>query len=170
MADGEFEYTPTGTRTRPREKSQATARNVTAGRDNNAKEQEDESAIATESAEVGDTVLPEDGHDVALATTSSPLKSQANGHAELKRGQETNQRQQGKSTSDSEKGSEAALRRKLGDMTKKYENMELRYRNLREVGIVEASANVEKLRKQCEATTAGMFSYSSVIELRAYTL
>jgi hypothetical protein len=172
MTDGEFEYTPTGTRrTRPREKSQGTARNVTAGRDNNAKEQDEENAIATESGEVEDLVLPEDGHDIALATPSSPLKGHANGHGGLKQGQETNQRRQGKSTSDSEKsGGDATLRRKLGDMTKKYENMEMRYRNLREVGIVEANANVEKLRKQCEATTAGMFSYNSVIELRAYTL
>jgi hypothetical protein len=55
--------------------------------------------------------------------------------------------------------SEAALRRKVGDMTKKLETAETKYRTLREVGIVEANANMEKLRKQCEATTAGMYVF-----------
>jgi len=45
------------------------------------------------------------------------------------------------------------LRRKLGDMTRKFENMEVRYRNLKDVAVSEANANVEKLRKQCEAIT-----------------
>lgn len=39
-------------------------------------------------------------------------------------------------------------------MTRKFENVDLKYRNLKEVGIVEANANMEKVRKQCEATTA----------------
>ena len=45
------------------------------------------------------------------------------------------------------------LRRRLGDMTRKFENVDLKYHNLREVGIHEANANVDKLRRQCEATT-----------------
>jgi hypothetical protein len=50
---------------------------------------------------------------------------------------------------------------KLGDMTKRYENLEAKFRNLREIGIIEANTNVEKLRKQCEATTSGMvFSFA----------
>ncbi|KMU75189.1 hypothetical protein CISG_04137 [Coccidioides immitis RMSCC 3703] len=46
------------------------------------------------------------------------------------------------------------LKRKLTDVSKKLESMEARYRSLRQVGIVEASANVEKLRQQCESMTA----------------
>ena len=56
------------------------------------------------------------------------------------------------SASDTERG-DPNLRRKLGDITRKFENVDLKYRNLKEVGINEANANVEKLRKQCEATT-----------------
>ena len=41
-------------------------------------------------------------------------------------------------------------------MTRKYENVDMKYRNLREVAISQADANVERLKKQCEATTAGM--------------
>jgi len=43
------------------------------------------------------------------------------------------------------------LRRKLGDMTRRFESIDLKYRNLKEVGINEANSNVEKLRKQCDA-------------------
>ncbi|KAI5287385.1 hypothetical protein KEM54_006030 [Ascosphaera aggregata] len=45
-----------------------------------------------------------------------------------------------------------ALRRKLKEITEKYEGMESRYRQLREVGIREANANVEQMKKQCENT------------------
>lgn len=47
------------------------------------------------------------------------------------------------------------MRRKLGDMTKKLENLELRYHNLREVGILEAEKNFERLRTQSEAKAKG---------------
>ncbi|KAK2846425.1 hypothetical protein FQN49_005739, partial [Arthroderma sp. PD_2] len=49
---------------------------------------------------------------------------------------------------------EVALRLKLGEMTKKYESMEGKYRALREIGVVEANSNLEKIRKQHEETTA----------------
>ncbi len=59
------------------------------------------------------------------------------------------------SASDTERGGgDPNLRRKLGDVTRKFENIDLKYRNLKDVGIVEANANIEKLRKQCEATTS----------------
>ncbi|KAI9774626.1 MAG: hypothetical protein M1840_002875 [Geoglossum simile] len=53
------------------------------------------------------------------------------------------------SGSDVERGGRAdpLLRRKLGDITKKFENLDLKYRNLREVGIKEAEYNLEKLKK-----------------------
>lgn len=55
------------------------------------------------------------------------------------------------SASDTERG-DPNLRRKLGDITRKFENVDLKYRNLKEVGINEANANMEKLRRQCDAT------------------
>lgn len=55
------------------------------------------------------------------------------------------------SASDAERG-DPNLRRKLGDITRKFENVDLKYRNLKEVGIHEANANMEKLRKQCDVT------------------
>ncbi|KAJ9635869.1 hypothetical protein H2199_008222 [Coniosporium tulheliwenetii] len=54
------------------------------------------------------------------------------------------------SASDTERdrgGSDPALRRKLGDMTKKFENLDMKYRNLREVGTKDAESNFEKLKR-----------------------
>lgn len=56
------------------------------------------------------------------------------------------------SASDTERG-DPNLRRKLGDITRKYENIENKYRSLKDTGVSEANANVDKIRKQCDATT-----------------
>ncbi|GCB19477.1 monopolin complex subunit pcs1 [Aspergillus awamori] len=48
---------------------------------------------------------------------------------------------------------EPELRRRIGELTKKCDTLENRYRNLKEIGIVEANSNMEKLRKQCESMT-----------------
>ncbi|KAK7415608.1 hypothetical protein QQX98_005752 [Neonectria punicea] len=50
--------------------------------------------------------------------------------------------------------SDVSLRRRLGDLTKKYDNLEMRHRDLREVGIKEAERNFDRLRKQAEERTA----------------
>ncbi|KAK3318673.1 chromosome segregation protein Csm1/Pcs1-domain-containing protein [Apodospora peruviana] len=47
-------------------------------------------------------------------------------------------------------GDGPALRRRLGEMTQKYEALELRYRDLREIAVREAESNFDKLRKQGE--------------------
>ncbi|RFU35634.1 hypothetical protein B7463_g669, partial [Scytalidium lignicola] len=56
------------------------------------------------------------------------------------------------SVSDTERN-DPALRRKLGEMTKKYENLDVKYRDLRELGLREAERNFEKLKKQGEERT-----------------
>jgi hypothetical protein len=58
------------------------------------------------------------------------------------------------SASDTER-SDPALRRKLGDITKKYENLNVKYQDLREIGLKEAERNFERLKKQSEEKTAG---------------
>ena len=59
------------------------------------------------------------------------------------------------SASDTERN-DPAIRRKLGEMTKKFENLDLKYRNVREIGIKEAEYNFEKLKKQSEESKKGM--------------
>ncbi|KEF58815.1 uncharacterized protein A1O9_03658 [Exophiala aquamarina CBS 119918] len=65
--------------------------------------------------------------------------------------QEPPYRRRAGSASDTDRG-DPNLRRKLGDMTRKFENVDLKYRTLKEVGVNEANANMEKLRKQCDTT------------------
>lgn len=61
------------------------------------------------------------------------------------------------SASDGERtGGEPALRRKIGDITRKLEAVDLRYRNLRESRSTEAEANYERLKKQSEANAKGL--------------
>ncbi|KAF6841914.1 chromosome segregation protein [Colletotrichum plurivorum] len=50
---------------------------------------------------------------------------------------------------DSDAG-EVQLRRRLGEMTRKYESLELKYRDLRDVGITAAERNFDNLRKETE--------------------
>ncbi|KAF2091407.1 hypothetical protein K490DRAFT_13255, partial [Saccharata proteae CBS 121410] len=42
------------------------------------------------------------------------------------------------------------LRRKLGDMTKKFENLDMKYQNLREVGLRDAETNFTKFKKSAD--------------------
>ncbi|OCL10480.1 hypothetical protein AOQ84DRAFT_289183 [Glonium stellatum] len=52
------------------------------------------------------------------------------------------------SASDTERGSgDPTLRRRLGEMTKKLENINLKYQNVREVGIQEKESNFDRLKR-----------------------
>jgi hypothetical protein len=48
-----------------------------------------------------------------------------------------------------------ALRRRLGDMTKKYESVEMRYRDLREIAVRDAEQNFDRLKKTTDQRAAG---------------
>jgi hypothetical protein len=65
------------------------------------------------------------------------------------------QRRRAGSASDTERN-DPALRRKLGEVTKKYENLHLKYQDLREIGLKEAERNFERLKKQSEEKTKSM--------------
>jgi len=58
------------------------------------------------------------------------------------------------SVSDTERN-DPVIRRKLGEMTKKLENLDLKYRTVREIGIKEAEHNFERLKKQSEESKKG---------------
>lgn len=45
---------------------------------------------------------------------------------------------------------EPSMRRRVGDLTRKYENLEAKYRDLRELGVKEAERNYDRLKKQSE--------------------
>jgi uncharacterized protein (DUF342 family) len=50
---------------------------------------------------------------------------------------------------------ETTLRRRLGELTKRYESLENRHKDLREVGVKEAERNYDRLKKQSEENTSG---------------
>jgi hypothetical protein len=50
---------------------------------------------------------------------------------------------------------DVSLRRRVGDLAKKYEALEARHRDLREIGVREAERNFDRLKKQAEERTAG---------------
>lgn len=58
------------------------------------------------------------------------------------------------STSDTDR-TDPTMRRKLGEMTNKFESVNLKYQDLREVGLKEADRNFERLKKQSEEKTTG---------------
>jgi Chromosome segregation protein Csm1/Pcs1 len=93
-----------------------------------------------------------EGQEHSEIAALPPPKSRARAGSSTR--QESTFRRRAGSASDTERGGDPNLRRKLGDVTRKFENVNLKYQNLKEVGISEANANMEKLRKQCEATTA----------------
>jgi hypothetical protein len=67
------------------------------------------------------------------------------------------------SASDAERvNGDPAIRRKLGEMTKKFEIIDLKYRNLREVAVKEAEDNFEKLKKRTDQKSKGKDNDSPV--------
>lgn len=59
------------------------------------------------------------------------------------------------SASDTENATQPALRRKLGDMTRKFEDLDLKYKQLKEVGSSDALSNFDKLRRSTEQRAKG---------------
>jgi hypothetical protein len=56
-------------------------------------------------------------------------------------------------------------------MTKKFENLELKYKNLREIGVKEAEANFERLKTQSEERTKGTSAcLKPYTDIEAYSL
>ncbi|EZF34064.1 Csm1 domain-containing protein [Trichophyton interdigitale] len=152
IRDGEFEYTPTNTKsaaTRGQKGKQTTKQA--------AKEPSPPVEITPE------TVKSAPRTSISASKTqrftpsgvrwASPVKS-TNVLPQHRSSRPSGIKPWGSPTKGREAGDgEVALRLKLGEMTKKYESMEGKYRALREIGIVEANSNLEKIRKQHEETT-----------------
>ena len=140
--DGEFEYTPTASRTlKPSKKAPA--------RKNQPIIQETQ-----RSPETDPSVLPEqDQADPEMPQSVFPGPTATRDLSPLRCSRIVPRRRAGSASSTERPtgAGDAATRRKLGEMTKKLEILELKYRTLRETGIKEAEANFERLRTQSEA-------------------
>ncbi|KAJ5734321.1 hypothetical protein N7493_003107 [Penicillium malachiteum] len=142
ITDGEFEYTPSGSKhatiqhespeeAEPSPRPRAAQRRLD----------------ATEATDIVDESI--------LAELPSERSSEAKNilaRVRARNVSDTSPRKR-KSIIDAEQGGDPELRRKIGDLTKKHDALESKFRNLREIGVVEANTNMEKLRKQCDTIT-----------------
>ena len=157
--DGEFEYTPIRNVSNDMfSRLQANA-NAPVGRGaRNSKKTKNgkPTEIAESQAEPMDVDPPSVPEEDEDAIPQSVYRQTNDLRATSKTQQPPVNRRRAGSASDTEpNGTDPALRRKLGEMTKKVDNLERRYNNLREVGVKEAEANFEKLKAQSEAKTKG---------------
>lgn len=153
QTDGEFEFTPSGTRYTgaPETHEEQVERSPVprVGARGRKEPEVEETQQNTESAAelVEESVLPE-----PTRLSMSPVKNRS--RVSILRNPQDSPRKR-KLGADSEQGGDPELRRRLGELTKKHDALEIKYRNLREIGIVEANTNMEKLRKQIETVTTG---------------
>lgn len=154
--DGGFEFTPSSARQGDHhvaDKEQAASPlGHMETREGEDPEVEDSHPIEEPATELVDET-PSYKHKAA-----SPVKSGRSRLSILRNPQDSSPRKRklgGIGGTDSEHGGDPELRRRLGDMAKKHEALESKFRNLREIGVVEANTNMEKLRKQNENIVTG---------------
>ncbi|KAG8531527.1 uncharacterized protein KY384_003156 [Bacidia gigantensis] len=136
--DGEFEYTPTVQRQTKR------AAKDTIG-DPDHRIQHDPHG-STEFRHPGEEVI----HNGELTPQALSRRSNNAQGAPRQRKIAPTRRRAGSASETDRTVGDPTLRRRLGEMTRKFENLDLKYRNLREVGLKEAEINYDKLRKQSE--------------------
>ena len=163
--DGEFEYTPTAARqVQPAVKQPDNAKKVLV---NGRQASVDQSRVIPETQpapmDTEATALSIEYDEADDLVPQSAYRQVNHARANSKQRQPSVTRRRVGSASDTERGNkDPVIRRKLGEMTKKFENLDLKYRNLRDVGIKEAEANFEKLKKQSEERTKGIYCQSTI--------
>lgn len=158
--DGEFEYTPTVVRqTRPHKKP-LQVKQAAAGKRNPSADPPYASKVIPETQampmDLDSSTLPE-GDVYSQEVVPETVFGKSSG-----KGANSRQRQPFLSTvragnvSDIERShDDPAARRRLEEMTKKLEDLDMRYNQLRDVGIKEAQVNFERLKEQSEVKTKG---------------
>ncbi|KGO70919.1 Monopolin complex, subunit Csm1/Pcs1 [Penicillium italicum] len=157
QTDGEFQFTPSDSRhvsfqethTEQAEPSPL-ARAASLGRVE--PEVEDSQPNEQPAAELVHETITHEG-TAYNRKSMSPVKNARSRLSMLRNSQDSSPRKRKLGGTDSEQGGDPELRRRLGELTKKHDALESKYRNLREIGIVEANTNMEKLRKQNETVT-----------------
>lgn len=156
--DGEFEYTPTATRQTKRPGRPAAKTSKANMRQTSVEPRRQERIIPeTQVAmEIDQPEPPEEDEDDEEALPQSVFRRTNNARDKTNQRQPTVARRRVGSASDTERGgNDPATRRKLGEMTKKFETLDMKYRALREEGIKEANANFEKYKTQSQANAKG---------------
>jgi len=99
-----------------------------------------------------------DMDEVVEEPISKPARSISRTHSHSRQRQPSVQRRRAGSASDTERN-DPVLRRKLGEITKKYEVLNIKYQDLRQIGVKEAERNMDKLRKEGESTNKNAGEY-----------
>ena len=164
--DGEFEYTPTANRQTKRPGRPGAQKPKVNMRQISIEPRRQEKVIPEtqvtmeidQSEPLVEDIEEEDGD----AVPQSVFRRTNNARDKTLRRQPTVARRRAGSASDNERGgSDPATRRKLGEMTTKFEKLDMKYRILREEGIKEANANFEKYKTQAQANAKGRAPYST---------
>ncbi|KAK0118218.1 hypothetical protein ONS95_012522 [Cadophora gregata] len=92
-----------------------------------------------------------DEDEVVGDLVSKPSRSVSRTHSHSRQRQPSAHRRRAGSASDTER-SDPNLRRKLGEITKKYEVLNIKYQDLRQIGVKETEKNMDRLRKEGEAS------------------
>lgn len=156
--DGEFEYTPSPRKPNSPEKPKGKAEQP-AKRGRSAASEADDTVPESENPApdvIDESILP-DELAAPRSVSVSPSKAAFPRQPSHRASQSFSPIKRKVLGEDGKTNQEPELRRKLGDLTRKHEALENRYRNLREIGIVEANSNAEKLRKQCDSMATGMY-------------
>lgn len=161
--DGEFEYTPTVVRQSKGVKKASAAGRPAAGKSKSSVEPIISPKVIPETQEVpmdtDETELRQEEEGIEETAPQSVFRQARHAPSNTRQPKVAVARRRAGSASDTERtGNDVATRRKLGEMTKKFDNLDLKFRNLREVGIKEAETNFEKLKKQSEDRAKGMIS------------
>ena len=144
--DGDFQYTPSTTRESKRPGRPAAQKS----RANMGQTPEEKVIPETQVVMEVDAEEEEEAQPQSVFRRTNISREKSHQHQPL------NSRRRAGSASDNEGGgNDPAMRRKLGEMNSKFEKLEMKYRSLREEGIVEANANFEKYKTQSQANAKG---------------
>ena len=159
--DGEFEYTPTALRQSKAitksSSSNSTKPNATKRQPSVESRRQEKFIPETQvPMDTEPSEFPQEDKEIEDAVPQSVFRRTNNARNAAYQRQPLVGRKRAGSASDTERGGgDPATRRKLGEMTKKFENLELKYKNLRETAIKEADANFAKYKAQSQVKAKG---------------
>ncbi|OQD80458.1 hypothetical protein PENANT_c035G08236 [Penicillium antarcticum] len=166
QTDNGFEYTPRANQKasaleEPEEHPSLSPHPRAKGRRAGPEVEETQQADEPPAELVDETILPSEPASSRYIT--SPVKNARARASLLRHPPDSSPRK--RKLGEIEQNGDPELRRRLGELNKKHDALEAKYRNLREIGIVEANANMDKLRRQSEIITTA--SNDLVASLRA---
>ena len=157
--DEEFEYTPT--RQNRLHPMRGSAVQIPTGRERQGSTEQRQMQYVVPETQAGPMDIDQlesadDAENLDEIVPQSEIRQAKHARANSRQPQPSVIRRRFGSVSDTERANgDPESRRRLGEMTRKFENLDSKYKNLRETGIKEADANLERLKAQAEAKPKG---------------